>query len=123
MNIALWIVAGLLAVTFVMVGLLKITTPREKLLQRMGWVSDFSQTQVRGIGTLEVLGAIGVILPGIRKFAPVLVPMAATGLALLMIGAGITHIRRKEYNELGSNVVLFALAVFVAWGRFGPYPL
>jgi hypothetical protein len=89
----------------------------------MGWVSDFSQTQVRGIGTLEVLGAIGVILPGIRKFAPVLVPMAATGLALLMIGAGITHIRRKEYNELGSNVVLFALAVFVAWGRFSPYPL
>jgi uncharacterized membrane protein YphA (DoxX/SURF4 family) len=115
--------AGPLAVVFAIVGLLKITTPREKLLQRMGWVSGFSQTQVRGIGTLEVLGAVGVILPGITKIVPVLVPIAATGLALLMIGASITHIRRKEYNELGSNVVLFALAVFVAWGRFGPYPL
>jgi len=123
MNIALWIAAGLLAAAFLVAGLLKLVTPHAKLEQRMGWVSDFTQNQVRGIGTLEVLGAIGVIVPGITKIAPVLVPIAATGLALLMIGASLTHIRRKEYNQLATNVVLFALAVFVAWGRFGPYPL
>jgi len=123
MNVGLWIAAGLLAAAFLAAGMLKIATPREKLAQRMGWVSDFSQNQVRGIGTLEVLGAIGVIVPGVTKIVPVLVPIAATGLALLMLGAGITHIRRKEYSQLASNVVLLALAVFVAWGRFGPYPL
>ena len=123
MNIALWVAAGLLAAAFVAAGLMKITTPREKLVQRMAWAGDFSQAQIRGIGTLEILGAIGVIVPGITKIVPILVPIAATGLALVMIGASIAHIRRKEYSELASNVVLFALAVFVAWGRFGPYPL
>jgi len=123
MNIALWVAAGLLAAGFLFSGLLKILTPREKLAQRMAWASDFSQGQIRGIGAVELLGAIGVIVPGITKIAPILVPIAATGLALVMIGASVTHIRRKEYSELASNVVLFALAVFVAWGRFGPYPL
>ncbi|HET7901849.1 MAG TPA: DoxX family protein, partial [Candidatus Nanopelagicales bacterium] len=73
------------------------------------------------IGVLEVLGAIGLILPGITGIAPFLVPLAATGLALLMIGAIVVHARRGERQPIGANIVLLLLAVFVAWGRFGAY--
>ena len=122
MNIALWIAAGVLALAFLAAGALKLSQPREKLTERMGWVEDFSDAQVRAIGGLEVLGAIGVIVPGILKIVPVLVPLAATGLAITMVGAIVVHARRGEVKDsLVANLVLLALAVFVAWGRFGPY--
>jgi len=122
MNIALWIAAGVLAVAFLAAGSIKLSQPREKLKERMAWVEDFSDAQVRTIGGLEVLGALGVVVPGILKIVPILVPLAATGLAITMIGAIITHARRGEVKDsLVANLVLLALAVFVAWGRFGPY--
>jgi len=122
MNIALWIAAGVLALAFLGAGLSKAAQPKEKLAARMAWVEDFSATQVRGIGIIEVLGAIGVILPGVTKIAPILVPIAATGLAITMVLAFVMHARRGEAKaSIGPTFVLFALAVFVAWGRFGPY--
>jgi hypothetical protein len=72
------------------------------------------------IAALELLGAAGLILPGALDIAPVLVPIAATGLAVLMAGAIVTHIRRKEYQPPVINAILLLLAVFIAWGRFGP---
>ena len=123
MNIALWIVAGLLAIAFLGAGVMKLTQPKEKLQTNMGWVEDFSVLQVKGIGALELLGAIGLIVPGVTGIAPILVPIAALGLAVIMIGAAVTHIRRSETPMASVNLVLFAGAVFVAWGRFGPYPL
>ena len=123
MNIALWIVAGLLAIAFLGAGVMKLTQPKEKLQTNMGWVADFSVLQVKGIGALELLGAIGLIVPGVTGIAPILVPIAALGLAVIMIGAAVTHIRRSETPMASVNLVLFAGAVFVAWGRFGPYPL
>ena len=121
MNIALWIAAGLLAVAFLAAGLTKLTQPKEKLAPRMPWVEDFGSGAVKAIGAAEVLGAIGVVLPGITKIAPILVPLAATGLALVMVGAIVVHLRRGEKQALGANLVLLALAVFVAWGRFGAF--
>lgn len=122
MNVALWIVAGILAAAFLAAGLSKALTPKDGLLPRMPWVADFSAAQVKGIGIVEVLGAIGLILPGITKIAPILVPIAATGLAITMVLAFVMHARRGEAKQsIGPNFVLFALAVFVAWGRFGPY--
>jgi len=122
MNIALWIAAGVLAVAFLAVGGLKVSTPRAKLRERMAWVEDFTDGQVKAIGAIELLGAIGVVVPGILKIAPILVPLAATGLAITMLLAFVMHARRGEAKEsLGTNLVLFALALFVAWGRFGPY--
>jgi hypothetical protein len=76
---------------------------------------------IKLIGTVEVLAAIGLILPAVLDIAPVLVPLAAVGLILLMIGAAVTHGRRKESRNVAVNVVLLLLAAFVAWGRFGPY--
>jgi uncharacterized membrane protein YphA (DoxX/SURF4 family) len=122
MNIALWVAAGMLAMAFLAAGSIKLSRPREKLKERMAWVEDFSDAQVRTIGGLEVLGAIGVVVPGILKVVPILVPLAATGLALTMIGAIVVHARRGEIKDsLVANLVLLVLAVFVAWGRFGPY--
>jgi uncharacterized membrane protein len=121
-NVVLWIVAGVLAAAFLGAGLMKLTQPKKKLADSgMGWTEDFGDGAVKAIGALEVLGALGLILPAVFDIATVLVPIAATGLALLMLGAAVTHARRKESQMIVANVVLFALAAFVAWGRFGPY--
>jgi hypothetical protein len=122
MNLALWIAAGILAVAFALAGLTKLTGKREQLLGRMPWVADYSQGQVKAIGAIEILGALGLILPGVTGIAPVLVPLAAVGLAITSVLAAVMHLRRGD--GVASTVpvlVLFALAVFVAWGRFGPY--
>ena len=122
MNVILWIIAGVLAVAFLVAGLLKLTQPRKKLAASgLAWVEDFSDRAVKGIGALEVLGALGLVLPAVLDIAPILVPLAATGLAAIMVGAMITHARRREPPAIVINVVLFALAAVVAWGRFGPY--
>jgi uncharacterized membrane protein YphA (DoxX/SURF4 family) len=121
MNVVLWIVAGALALAFLAAGLTKLSQPREKLAATMGWVQDFSPGTVKLIGALEVLAAIGLILPAALDVVPVLVPLAAVGLVLLMVGAAVTHARRKEAPMIAINVVLLVLAVVVAWGRFGPY--
>ncbi len=122
MNVVLWIVAGVLAVAFLASGLMKLSQPRQKIVESgMGWAGDFSDGAVKAIGALEVLGALGLILPAVFDIAPVLVPIAAVGLALVMLGAAVVHARRKETPLIGVNVALLALAAFVAWGRFGPY--
>ena len=124
MNIALWIVTGLLVVAFLAAGLMKIAQPREKLKANLPWVEDFSDGQVKGIGAVEVLGALGLVLPAIGGIAPVLVPVAAVGLAITMVIAAVMHLRRGDgAQSIVAPLVLFALCVFVAWGRFGPYPL
>ncbi len=123
MNIALWIVQGLLALVFGMTGMMKLTQPKAKLAAQMGYVEDFSQGSVRLIGALELLGAIGLILPALTGILPMLTPLAALGLVLTMIGAMLTHLRRKEYPMIAANLVLLLLALFVAYGRFVAYPL
>ena len=117
MNIALWIVQGLLAVAFLLAGGMKLTQPKEKLRENMGWVEDFAPNTIRLIGLLEVLGAIGLILPWALTIVPELTGFAAIGLVLTMIGAAITHLRRGETPMIVPNVVLGVLAAFVAVGR------
>jgi uncharacterized membrane protein YphA (DoxX/SURF4 family) len=121
-NVVLWIVAGVLAAAFLGAGLMKLAQPKEKLVESgMGWAGDFSPGVVKAIGALEVLGALGLILPAVFDVATVLVPLAAVGLALIMAGAIVVHARRKETPMVVANVVLLVLALFVAWGRFGDY--
>ncbi|WP_331725849.1 DoxX family protein (plasmid) [Streptomyces xanthophaeus] len=123
MNIALWIVTGVLAAAYLGGGVGKVIMSREKLASfgpSSRWVEDFSPGAVKAIGTLEVLAAIGLILPAVLDIAPVLVPLAALGLVLLMGGAVITRIRRHETKFMAVDLVYVVLAAFVAWGRFGP---
>jgi hypothetical protein len=91
--------------------------------ERLDWVEDFSEGTIKFIGSVEILAAIGLILPGLTGIAPILVPIAATGLVVTQIGAIIVHVRRSEPQMIIGNVALIALALFVAWGRFGDYPL
>jgi uncharacterized membrane protein YphA (DoxX/SURF4 family) len=118
MGIALWVIQGLLAVAFLGAGASKLSQPKEKLLKNMAWVEDFSQPAVRLIGTAEALGAIGVVVPALTGILPWLTPLAAVGLVLLMVGAALTHLRRKEYGNIAINAVLLVLAAVVAYGRF-----
>jgi uncharacterized membrane protein len=121
MNIVLWIIAGVLAAAFLAAGAMKLAQPRAKLIESgMGWAADFSDTQVKLIGLLEVLGAIGLIVPAALDIVPVLTPLAATGLFLAMLGAVVVHLRRGENSGAVPALVLGLLALFVAIMRFGP---
>jgi uncharacterized membrane protein YphA (DoxX/SURF4 family) len=122
MNLALWIVAIVLAAVFAGSGLMKQLVPKDKLVTAgQSWAQDYSQTGIRLIGLAEILGAIGLVLPAAVHVAPILVPLAAIGLVLVMVGAAVVHARRHEPTNVAVNLVLIVLAVFVAWGRFGPY--
>jgi hypothetical protein len=122
MNLALWIAAGVLAAVLLVAATNKLVIPQEKLatVPGGGWVEDFSPSALKAISTLEILGAVGLILPAVLGIAPVLVPLAATGAALLFAGAVITRLRRGEKVTIVPDLVYLALAVYVAWGRFGP---
>jgi uncharacterized membrane protein YphA (DoxX/SURF4 family) len=121
MNAFLWVVQVLLGVVFVMAGLMHAGMPRDRLLGFLPWVEDFSAPTLKVIGTLEVAGGLGVVLPAATDIAPILTAIAATGLAVIMLGAIITHVRRREPAGVAITGILFVLSVVVAWGRFGPY--
>lgn len=124
MNLILWIAAGLLAAVALASAITKIFVPKAKLAAAKGggWTADVSNGFVKTIGTLELLAAAGLILPAVFGVAPLLVPVTAICWALLMIGAMITHGRRREYPLMAVNLAYLALAVFIAWGRLGPAP-
>ena len=121
MNVVLWVLQIILALVFAAAGVMKATQPKEKLAARLPWVEDFSPAVVRFIGVVELLGAIGLVLPAAVGIAPVLTPLAATGLAVVMVLAMLTHRRRHEPSAIAFNAVLLVIAAVIAWGRFGPY--
>jgi hypothetical protein len=125
MNLALWVVAGLLAAIFLLSGAGKLFIPKEKMVGMLAaarWAEDFSPGAIKAIGAVEILAAAGLILPAALDIAPVLVPLAATGAVLLFVGAVITRIRSSQVTNatIVPDLVYLALAGFVAWGRFGP---
>jgi uncharacterized membrane protein len=121
MSIFLWIVQAVLAVLFAMAGVMKSTQPKDKLVEKLPWVADFSPGAVRFIGIVELVGALGLILPAATGIATALTPLAAVGLGITMLLAAAYHARKKELPAIGLNAVLLILAALVAWGRFGPY--
>ncbi len=119
-NTLLWILQIVLAIAFGLAGFGKLTQPREKMQERMGWVEDYSPRTITLIGTLELLAAIGLILPAATGILPWLTPLAALGLVVVMVLAIPVHLRRHEAAMVVVNVVLALVAAFVAWQRFGP---
>ncbi|MDX2007976.1 MAG: DoxX family protein [Meiothermus sp.] len=117
MDIVLWIVQVLLALAFLAAGAMKLTQPKSRLVANLKWAEDFSESNIKLIGLAEVLGALGLVLPMWTGILPWLTPLAAAGLAVLMIGASATHFRRKE--TMVPSGVLGVLAVLVGLGRFG----
>ena len=123
MSIALWIAAVVLAIAMLGAGSMKLIRSRDQLVAvGMGYAAHFPPGAIKAIGALEVLAAIGLILPALTGIAPALVPLAATGVAIIMVGAIITHVRLREpFGKSVPAIVLLLLAIFVAWGRFGAY--
>ncbi|HEX6055596.1 MAG TPA: DoxX family protein [Intrasporangium sp.] len=124
MNLALWIVAGLLA-AILLVSTSKALVPKERIASAghaAEWVLDFSPGALRAIAALELLAAAGLILPAALGIAPGLVPVTASCVALLFVGAATMRLRRGERATVVPDLVYLALAIFVAWGRFGPHP-
>jgi uncharacterized membrane protein YphA (DoxX/SURF4 family) len=113
----LWLAQVLLAVVFAMTGFMKLTISPAELAQTMPAGLSLPLTLIRFIGFAEVAGAIGLILPSVTRILPVLTPVAAGALALVMALAGILHASRNEIASLGVVLVLGAIAVFVSWGR------
>ena len=104
---------------FIMAGTFKVSLPKEKLKEKIGgWVEDFASGQIKTIGTLEILGGLGMVLPMSVLNMDILTPLAALGLILTMIGAMSVHLKRGEKKELVPNILLLILAAFVVIGRF-----
>ncbi|MFF8955362.1 DoxX family protein [Streptomyces sp. NPDC014894] len=122
MNLVLWVAQALLAVLFAGAGGMKIAMPQDSLIPLMPWVVDFAPAAVKAIGAAEVLGAAGLILPAATSIAPVLTPVAAVGLGVVIAGGTLVHIARSEYPAALANLVVLAVTVLVARGRFRPQP-
>ncbi len=122
-NVGLWVLQSLLAVLFLMAGSSKIMTPIPDLATQMSWVNHYSEFMVRFIGAAEVAGGIGMILPAALRILPVLTPIAAGGLALLMGFAAQYHATHEEMPLIGVNAVFGGLAILVAWGRLKKAPI
>ncbi|WP_330308716.1 MULTISPECIES: DoxX family protein [unclassified Streptomyces] len=122
MNLALWIAAGLLAAVALGGGVSKTFVPKEKLaaVHGGGWTQEVGGGFVKTLGVLELLAALGLVLPAALDIAPVLVSVTAVCWILLMVGAMITHGRLGEFKFVVLNLIYLALAAFIAWGRFGP---
>lgn len=122
MNIVLWILQGIAAGMFLMAGFMKLSKSKEDLLgqgDRMLWVEDVSNSQLKIIGMLEVLGALGIILPYLFGILSMLTPLAALGLSLTMLVAMTLHIRRGDGSQAIMTTALpLLMAAFVAYGRF-----
>jgi hypothetical protein len=118
-DIALWIVQGLLALVYLAAGGLKVVRPREQLVAsgNFDWMKDSSDAAVKAVGLVEILGALGVIVPWLTGIAAILTPIAAVGLVVVQIGALRVHLIRNERQPLPANVLLLLLVAFVAIGR------
>lgn len=117
-SVVAWILQIVLALAFLGAGVTKLVRPKPALVGAgMAWVDDFSDSTVKTIGALEVLGAVGLVLPAVTGVATWLVPVAAIGLVLTMAGAVVVHVRRKE--TFLPPLVLGVLALVLVVVRLG----
>lgn len=123
-NIALWVGQVLLAGVYVMAGFMKVSQPIDALVASgLTYASDYPELLTRFIGTMEILGAIGIILPAATRILPGLTPLAAVGFSVIQVLAFGLHTMRGEYGVLPVNIVLLALSLFVVWGRLRKVPI
>jgi|SRR5439155_15595865 len=116
MNIALWVMQVLTAVGFGGHGFLLVSRP-QRMGERVPWVRALPTPFVRVLGVLEILGAIGVVIPAATGVLPSLTVAAAGGLVAMMLLAIVFHAMRREWPNIGLNLVLGTLAFAVAYGR------
>ena len=119
MNTVLWILQGLLAFAMLGAGTFKLTTPHATLAEKMTWAASWPPARVKLLGLAQVLGAVGLVVPWGTGILPVLTPVAACCLLVVMLGAVKTHLDRKE--PFAAPAVLSVLTLVIALGRFGVF--
>jgi len=123
MNVSLWIAQILIAALLVWGASVKLLLPIEKMAAMFPWTGQVPVFLVKFTGMIDVLGAIGLILPSLLRIQPKLTPLSAIGFIILMICASVFHISRGEASAIGLNIVFIFIAAFVAWGRFKKAPI
>lgn len=123
LNIALWAAQIFLALVFFITGAGKLFLPMENLYELIPWTKDFNSLPVRLIGFSEIIGSLGLILPSLLRIKPWLTPLAAIGIAVVMLLAIFFNISMGETSVLGINILLFLIAIFIAWGRLNKCPI
>ena len=122
MHVTLWILQGVLAVVFAIAGVTHFLPP-EGLPEAMRGVAEMPAGVPYFIGAVEILAALGLILPGLTGIQTRLTPLASAGLILVMVGAIVWHAQREEFPNIVLNVILALIAAFVAYGRWRLRPL
>src|SRR5579864_3169345 len=118
MDALLWVAQGLVALVFFLSGVLKSTMSKERMAATgQTGPALYHLPFIRVIAVCEILGACGITLPAALHIEPLLTPVAAIGLAIIMIGAAATHWKLKEPRNVATNLVLLVLCLFIAWGR------
>jgi putative oxidoreductase len=117
LHVSLWGAQVLLAAMFGFAGFTKLTGPMSELATMMPWTAAVGEPLTRFIGTSELLGAIGLLVPSLFRIQPKLSALAAAGLTTVMVLASLFHLSRGEYAVIPVNVVLGSIAAFIAWGR------
>jgi hypothetical protein len=123
LNISLWAAQIFLALVFFITGAGKLFLPMENLYALIPWTKDVNSLPVRLIGFTEIIGSFGLILPSLLRIKPWLTSLAAIGIAVVMLLAIFFNISMGETSVLGINILLFLLAIFIAWGRFTRSPI
>ena len=121
MNLALWILAAVLATAYTAGASAQLLLAKDKyrnLHESQHWADDFTAGKIKVIGSIKLAGALGLVLPAAFDVVPVLTPIAACGLALFMAGAGTTRFRRGEWAAMIGDLVFLGLFCFLALGRF-----
>lgn len=117
MNVALWIIQVIVAALFLTAGSLKLVLTKKNLIKVFEWIEDYNEKPIRLIGASEILGGLGLFLPGVYSTFEILIPFAAMGLTLIMVLATFLHLRRKETKDLILNIIILILLLIIVAGR------
>ena len=123
LDITLWIAQIILGGMFIMAGMMKSTQPIVDLSKSVPWAANVPLGLVRFIGVSELLGGIGLVLPSLLRIKPILTPIAALGILLIMVFALVYHVVNGETNVIGINIAFGLVAAFIAWGRLKKAPI
>ena len=117
-----WVVQVVLGVYFVAIGLLHFAVP-DGLPEQMAWMYDLPTWLHVASGTAEILGGLGLVLPAATRIRPGLTPLAAVGLATVMVLAALWHVPRGEFPNVASTLVTAAVLIWLAWVRWRAHPI
>ena len=123
LHIILWVAQIILGGMFIMAGMMKSTQPIVDLSKSVPWTANVPLALVRFVGVSELFGGVGLILPSLLRIKPILTPIAAIGILLIMVFALVYHVMNGEINVIGINIAFGLVAAFIAWGRLKKAPI